>query len=128
MACRRLHRYRGRAGYASALPRMRRSKSARAAVGFNRAAGVDAGTVKTVSVLLTQAWLDCLKANADGGSIAAVCLERAVDVQSVLTGTALAYNVTGTERELRAVLELASRHCCSEAVAGIKDYIKRFTG
>jgi hypothetical protein len=81
---------------------------------------------KNVSILLTEALLECLKAHAAEGSVAAQCLDRAVDVQDVFTATPLAYSVSGSAGEITAVLDLASRHC-GDAVADIRDSLWRFT-
>lgn len=81
---------------------------------------------KKVLVLLTEAWLDCLKARAGDSSACRVCLDRAIDVRRVFSGTALAWSLDCTEDEVKDILDLASRHC-PDAVAAIRDSLERFT-
>ena len=80
-----------------------------------------------VVLLLTEAWLDCLKAHA-GHSSCRSCLHRVTDVRRVFApGSGLAYSVDCTEKDARELLELATRHC-PDAVEAIKDTVERFSG
>jgi hypothetical protein len=82
---------------------------------------------KTVSILLRKDWLDCLHKSAVVGSIAANCLERAVNMNGILSGTRSEYCVQCTGEEIKAVLEIALSHC-RDAVSEISDGIRRFGG
>jgi len=83
---------------------------------------------KKVILLLTETWLDCLKAHAAKESSCRSCLERVTDVRRVFSpGSRLAYSVDCTEKDARELLELATRHC-PDAVAAIKDTVERFSG
>jgi hypothetical protein len=82
---------------------------------------------KKVIVLLTEAWLDCLKARAGDGSACRVCLDRAIDVRRVFTGSSgLAWSLSCTEEEMREIMGLAARYC-PDAAPAIRDSLERFT-
>jgi hypothetical protein len=83
--------------------------------------------LKTVSILLRKDWFDCLRSNTELGSVADRCLQRAVDMHGVLRDKRTDYCVQCTGEEIKAVLELALAHC-NDAVAEIKDGIRRFGG
>jgi hypothetical protein len=91
-------------------------------------AGHSPVTGKKVILLLTEAWLDCLKAHAAGGSSCRSCLERVTDIRRVFApGSRLAYSLDCTEQDARELLELAARHC-PDAVPAIKETVERFGG
>jgi hypothetical protein len=80
-----------------------------------------------VMVLLSDACIECLKANARDAPECMACLEGAIDVRRVFVGNRFAYRIECTEEEVRQLLDIATRHC-PDAVAAIKDSLARFTG
>ena len=81
---------------------------------------------RTVSILLQKGWLDCLRKNAVADSVAAKCLDRALDMRGVLAGTRSTYCLQCSDEEIKAVLDLATEHC-REAVGEIRESLRRFS-
>jgi hypothetical protein len=81
---------------------------------------------KKVIVLLTDDWIDCLKTHSAEIHTCKACLERAVDVRTVFSGSRLAWSIGCSEEEVRELLAVASRHCAA-AVGAIRDSLERFT-
>ena len=83
-------------------------------------------TGKKVILLLTDDWLDCLKAHLGEIHTCKACLERAIDVRRVFAGSSLAWSLDCTEAEVQELLEVA-RQTCPAAVSAIRDSLQRFT-
>jgi len=79
----------------------------------------------TVSILLQKGWYDCLRRNAASDSVAAKCLERALDIRGVLAGSLHPVRQLRQRFGAVAVLELATEHC-REAVGEIREGLRRF--